>query len=147
MQPFCSWRRVPRAGVDPIDSASSAMSVLSLAVHRPLTPETIVLLLDDERRGVSIVVVDGTDDPNAVVLVVECLAEAVAEATPATSLVVASVRPGDGVLDDDPDRWLEASDVAAQRGVELVEWFVFDGDDDALGVHCPRDDLGERPRW
>jgi hypothetical protein len=34
------------------------------------------------------------------------------------------------------------SDVTSAAGVELVEWFVI-GDD----IHCPRDLLGESPRW
>ena len=42
----------------------------------------------------------------------------------------------------DVDRWLEMSDIAEQVGVELIEWFVIGGD-----VTCPRDQLGEPPRW
>ncbi len=34
------------------------------------------------------------------------------------------------------------SDLTSAAGVELVEWFVI-GDD----IHCPRDLLGEPPRW
>jgi hypothetical protein len=34
------------------------------------------------------------------------------------------------------------SDIAEQAGVELLEWFVISGD-----VTCPRDQLGEPPRW
>ena len=146
MEPFCSWRRVPRAGVDPVCSASSALTIISLAMHRPLRFETIVLLLDDERRGVSLVVVDGTAEPDSVVDVTECIAVAV-DPSPAAQLVIASVRPGDGAVRGDPDRWLEASDIAGLHGVELVEWFVIDGETDAVNVHCPRDALGERPRW
>ena len=58
------------------------------------------------------------------------------------ALVMATVRPGGGPLEDDGDRWLEMSDLTSAAGVELVEWFVI-GDE----IHCPRDLLGEPPRW
>ena len=34
------------------------------------------------------------------------------------------------------------SDIAEHVGVELLEWFVFGN-----AVTCPRDRLGEPPRW
>ena len=43
------------------------------------------------------------------------------------ALVVASVRPHGRPLDADEDRWFEASDLAEDAGVELIEWFVLDG--------------------
>ena len=55
------------------------------------------------------------------------------------------MRPGgydDSVQAGDIDRWLEMSDLAEQSVVELLEWFVV-GDE----VSCPRDQLGEAPRW
>jgi hypothetical protein len=61
----------------------------------------------------------------------------------ALSLVVATVRPDAGVLPGDIDRWLEASAICEQFGVELVEWFVIS----PHGVECPRDLLGEPERW
>ena len=44
---------------------------------------------------------------------------------------------------DDVDRWLDMSELISQAGVELLEWFVID----PTGVWCPRDLLGEAPRW
>ena len=58
------------------------------------------------------------------------------------ALVLATVRPGQGALAGDGDRWLEMSDLASAAGVELVEWFIIGAD-----IHCPRDLLGEPPRW
>ncbi len=49
---------------------------------------------------------------------------------------------GDELVAGDVDRWLELSDLAEQAGVELLEWFVI-GD----AITCPRDLLGEPPRW
>ncbi len=146
MDQFCAWRRFPRAGVDPISTPQAAMAVISMAMRRPLRHETLVLALDAERRGITIVVVDGTADPDAVVVVGECIATAVAGETLVEALVMATVRPGVD-YDDDPDRWLEASDAVEACGLELVEWFVISGDETVERVRCPRDDLGEIPRW
>jgi hypothetical protein len=37
------------------------------------------------------------------------------------------------------------SDVAEQVGVEVLEWFVIGNS--GRDVTCPRDQLGEPPRW
>lgn len=147
MEPFCSWRRVPRAGVDPICSASDAITLLSAVIHQPLRDETVVVLLDAERCGRSIVVVSGTEDTDAVVAVSECMAAVVNDSIPGGALVLATVRPGGGVLPDDVDHWLDASEVCETLGVELVEWFVIGGSADDVIIGCPRDLLGETPRW
>jgi hypothetical protein len=142
MQPsFCP--RLPRAGVDPIDRPEVAMSMVGLAISRPFRDETIVLLLDGQRRGIAITVVSGTTDPDDVLEVVECLTRAEAHGGRVGSIVLASVRPtAPLVLSDDIDRWLELSAIADESFVELLEWFVI-GD----RITCPRDELGEAPRW
>ena len=147
MSKFCGVHRLPRAGLDPVDTAAAALSVVRLALRHPLQPETVVLVLDEERRGRTVVVVDGTDDADAVLEVVERLAGSLAEAGHHGALVVATVRPAGGLLDDDGDRWLEASDLAERLGIELVEWFVITDDTVATTAWCPRDLLGEPPRW
>ncbi|MDQ3738197.1 MAG: hypothetical protein M3337_03410 [Actinomycetota bacterium] len=163
MEQFCAWRRFPRAGVDPISTPQAALAVISMAMQRPLRHETLVLALDAERRGVTVVVVDGTANPDAVVVVGECIAMAVAGATPVEALVLATVRPAgmsrglsggeatdigeDELGAGDLDRWFEASDVVEACGLELVEWFVINGGENIERIRCPRDDIGERPRW
>jgi hypothetical protein len=135
--------RLPRAGIDPIADADTAFLAVSMAVHRPYRHETIVALLDDARRGIGIVVVSGTHDPDAVIEVVECLVETDRHGATVGAMIVASVRPGsDALAPGDVDRWLEMSDLAEQAGIELLEWFVIDED-----VSCPRDLLGAPPRW
>jgi hypothetical protein len=140
--------RCPRAGLDPVDDAVAALGVLTLAVHRPRRDETIAVLLDDERRGIAIVVVAGTQRPDDVVEVVELLADPASHGGRVSAMFVASVRPsGDGgaggpLVAGDVDRWLEMSELAESAGVELLEWFVV-GDE----IDCPRDLLGEAPRW
>ncbi len=149
MSMFCAAHRLPRAAVDPIDDPSAALAVIDLAMRRPLTAETIALVLDEERRGRTVVVVDGTAEPDAVLDVVERVAGSIAASGRLGAIVLASVRPGGGPLDDDDERWLEASDLADDLGVELVEWFVVTGDAPSVAAHswCPRDLLGEPPRW
>jgi hypothetical protein len=149
MSSFCGAHRAPRASVDPIDSARSALAVVDLALRRPLADETVALVLDADRRGRTIVVVDGTSEPDSILDVVERMAESIAAAGRSGALVVASARPGGGPQPGDEDRWLEASDIAADLGVELVEWFVIGGDVPTVAANatCPRDLLGEAPRW
>ena len=139
---FCSAHRPPRAGIDPIECAEQALAVIALAIERPPVAETIVLLLDHERRGVCVTVVSGTTRADDAVEVAECLANTGAPTGRLGALVMATVRPAGGPLEGDGDRWLEMSDLTSAAGVELVEWFVI-GDD----IHCPRDLLGEPPRW
>jgi hypothetical protein len=57
--------------------------------------------------------------------------------------VIATVRPHDGVLPGDVDRWLDASSIARDHGIELIEWYVIG----PHGTQCPRDLLGEPERW
>lgn len=154
-------QRLPRAGIDPITSHDDALVTIAMAVHRPLRHETIVALLDDERRGIALVVVTDTTCPDDVLESVECLTRPTTHAGRAGAIVVGSVRPAppgrsdvdrdtdrdvdrdvDRDTDRDVERWLELSEIAEGHGVELLEWFVIGSE-----VRCPRDDLGEAPRW
>lgn len=149
MTHFCGSHRVPRGGVDRVVDAADALAVVRLAVSSPPTAETIVVVLGPDHRGRTIIVVDGTDADDAVVEVVEHVAGALADAGAGGALVVASVRPGRTPDPGDADRWLEASDAADVAGVELLEWFVIDPGSTAAEpvAWCPRDLLGEPPRW
>jgi hypothetical protein len=149
MSIFCAAHRVPRANVDPINGAGAALALVDLAMHHPPTDETIALVLDGDRRGRTIVIVDGTTDPDAVLEVVERVAGSIASTGRPGCVVLATVRPGGGPLDGDDERWLEASDLADDVGVELLEWFVVSGDTPSVTARawCPRDLLGEAPRW
>jgi hypothetical protein len=141
---------LPRAEVDRISTPAAAIQMVAMAIHRPLRHETIALALDGERRGVGVVVVTGTRQPDDVLEVVEYLTTPAVHEGRIGAIVIASVRPeapaGAGPGDrpvSDLDRWLEMSDIADDAGVELIEWFVVD----RRQVTCPRDDLGEPPRW
>jgi hypothetical protein len=147
MTRFCGVHRAPRAGIDPIESQAAALAVIDLAMHEPLVAETIALVLDADHRGRTVVVVDGTDEPECVLEVTERLVDSIASAGRVGALVIASIRPGCGPSEDDGDLWLEASELAEQAGVELLEWFVIADDAGAPTAWCPRDLLAEPPRW
>lgn len=139
--------RLPRAHVDPIDHEATALALLAAVVSEPPRSETIIVLLDRERRGMSIIVVDGTLDHDAVIHTVEAISTAAAAGTDVGALVVASVRPTDQ-FDDllDADRWLHLDEIADQHGLDLVEWFVFHGAW-ADRISRPRELLDEPQRW
>lgn len=127
----------------PVCCAADALSVLRLAITLPQQHETLAFVLDAQGVGGVITLVSGTSHPDAVLAVADCIARAAAAERRAVAMVLASVRPGGTVQPGDVDRWLEASDLAADHGITLLEWFVIG----TLGVSCPRDLLGEPERW
>jgi hypothetical protein len=142
MPEFRAAHRVPRPYVDRIADEVTALALLSVVTASPPRPETIAVLLDDQRRGISVFVVSGTTSPDAVLDVVDVIGAAAQVDDLLGGILLASVRPGGAVEADDVDRWLGASDALERRGVELVEWFVI-----GETVECPRDLLGAAPRW
>ena len=141
MTHFCNSHRFPHGDGDPIDDpAARLLFAATLAV--PRRAETVVVLLDDDRRGRSIINVDGTSDPDAVLDVAE-LAIALADRSPLVgAAVIASVRPAGGDDLDDVERWLELDERFAMAGIELVEWYVY-----GRSVSRPRVLFGEPERW
>lgn len=148
MSAYCRRSDQPGSELEPpvprlVDSAEAALEVVLAATHTPPRAEVIALLLDEDLRGRSVVVVDGTLSPDAVVEVMEMLGEAVADADRDQAIVLTSVRTECGPLPGDVDRWLELNEIADTYGCELMEWFVVtDG-----VAWCPRDFLAEPPRW
>ena len=147
MLPTSITHRRPRAGIDPITDAGTALEVIGLAAHLPPRDETIVIALDDAACGRAILVVAETTRPDAVLDVVEFVASSADGTERASGLIVASLRVSrrSRIFEasrDDADRWLEMSALADDAGLELVEWFVLDE-----RIRCPRDQLGVPPRW
>ncbi len=133
---------VPRGGIDPIRSADDALAVLALAA--PYGHDTIVILLDADRCGCSVMVVTDTVDRDALFGVIDvCVSATAAHGAPIEAMIVASSRPDGDVEPDDVHRWLEASDQCRTRGLELVEWFVLG----RSGPRRPREMFGEPERW
>ena len=137
----CTGNR-PLGADPPIRCADDALVAFAAAAPCPPRSETVVLLLDRERSCSLVVRVTGTARPDPFVPIVERLTD---DACPdhVDAIVVMTRRPRGGLVDHDIDRWLEASELADRRGVELVEWFVAGRD----GIECPRDLLGEPQRW
>jgi len=143
MSRFCLANQMPRALVDPIDSPADALTLIELTIKQPRQCETIAILLDHERRGLSIFTVTGTTEADAMFDILDILVDTANSGTDRLGgVILASIRPAGRVEPEDVDRWLEASEMLELGGLELVEWYVI-GDD----VACPRDLLGERPRW
>lgn len=139
--------RLPRAGVDPITDDATALALLRVAA-RPDRCETIVVLLDDHRRGLGLIVVSDTLHADAVADVADRLLDPAVHDGRVAAALVASVRvPHDpdasGEELADADRWLVLDDVAAHHGVVLLEWYVLGAD----GVSRPRELLNAPPRW
>jgi hypothetical protein len=140
--------RLPRAGIDPIDGEATALAVVRTAAAWPLRYETIVVLLDELRCGLGLVVVSGTTEPDAVLEVAERILDPAVHDGRVAGAIVASGRPGgdrpehDGHELTDADRWLELDEIATGSGVELFEWFVL-GD----GLSRPRELVNASPRW
>ena len=134
--------RRPRTRFDPVDSEDAARAAINSVMHQPPRAETIVIPLDDQRCGLAVIVVTCTDAPDAIVDVVDIIGWQARQNTRFAAAVVGTVRPGGGIQMRDVDRWLEASEVLDEHGVELIEWFVV-----GTETRCPRDLLGERPRW
>jgi hypothetical protein len=142
--PLVVHHHLPIPGVDRIDSHELALLVVTASMARPLRPETILVLLDGDRRCRVLAVVTGTVRPDSVLEILECLTRPEVHDGRVAAAIVASVRPGRSVTDTDVARWLEMSDIADDHGVDLLEWFVLGSGD---GAACPRDLLGELPRW
>ncbi len=136
-----SFHAVPRGGIDPIRCADDALAVLALGA--PYGADTIVILLDSEHRGASIMIVTGTDTPDAMFHILQRCVEAARDHREIDALILASSRPDGDVEPDDVHRWLEASDQCTAGGLELVEWFVLG----RTGPRCPRALFGGTERW
>lgn len=107
----------------------------------PLAAETIVVCLDQQRRGSRLLVVESSDGRELPWLLGRICDLRLEPAD--LALVVASVRPDGAMVAADADRWLAASEMLEGRGIELVEWFVVGHG----GAACPRALVGGAERW
>ncbi len=142
MFPSLSFSNLPRAHIDPIETPFDALRLILMMVGSDASAETLVLALDDRRCGVSITSVSGTDDPDAVLGVIDALAESARSSLDVAGLVVASVRPDSEFEVSDLTRWHEADQSCWESDIELVEWFVI-----GTSISCPREFCGVPPRW
>ena len=119
------------------------MQVFSLQLGRPLRHETLVMFVDTDGCGISLVTVSDTVEPHQVVDVAETLAMAVSGQSEVRGLVVVSVRPGGGVLPDDDVLWFEAAAAVNLQDKVLIDWLVVG----RAGTRSMTEELGVPSRW
>ena len=127
----------------PIRSSADAVFLLTLALRHPNEYESLAFWLDEAGNGSDVISITETLLPDSVIDLVEFMLHRLPPWSRRRSLVVASIRPDIGVLPGDIDRWMEVNTLCEQHGAQMLEWFVVSHH----GVECPRDLLGEPPRW
>ncbi len=113
-----------------------------MLVDATTSSETLVIALDDRQCGVSIGRITGTDDPDALLGVVDVFAEAARSSIEVTGLIVASLRPDGEFVVGDLERWHDADESCAESDIDLIEWFVI-----GATIFCPRELCGVPARW
>lgn len=141
--PVSSHGRVPRARLDPIACVGDALAVFSAQMSRPLRDETLVMLLDDLHYGSTLITVTDTFSSDQLIEVAEAMAFTARSAPDISGLVLASVRPGHGLLDDDDVTWDLLDEVVAESGLVLIDWLVIG----RRGTDLPREMSCEASRW
>ncbi len=139
------FRSVSRSRVDHLNDPTTVLSYVAGTLADSVHPMTLALLLDRDRRVLSVLRVDNTTDHDDVFTVAEIVVGGAAQRNDFSAVALASIRPGwRGDLGDldDVDRWLELDDEFHLAGLELVEWFVF-----GRRLSLPRELVGEPPRW
>ena len=135
-------RAIPRAHRDPLRTSVDALLLIMLLLDTDAQDETMVFVLDDARRGIGIMRVTGTGDPDSLLGVVDSVAEASQSSPGAAGLILVSARASSAISVDDLRRWHEADESCSDANLDLVEWFVV-----STEVSCPRELCGVAPRW
>ncbi len=115
----CFAPRSLGAGFDLLEFASSMIE--------PTEPSTLALTFDDWGAPRHAVVVTGTPTPDAVHDVADLLERSLADRPELGALVIVSVRPGHPCESLDVDRLLDLTSRFDERGVELLEWWIWSG--------------------
>lgn len=101
------------------------------------------MFLDRQHCGHELVSVVDTTEPSHIIQVADTMAFCASANADITGLVIATVRPGGGLLADDDDLWLEAADAVEASGLTLVDWLVIGRG----GAKSPRERMGLASRW
>jgi hypothetical protein len=135
-------RSIPRAHRDPLRTSLDALLLIMLLLEADAHDETMVLVLDDERRGTAVMRVTGTGDPDSLLGVVDHVTETSRASPDAAGLILVSARASSAISVDDLRRWHEADASCTDADLDLIEWFVVSNE-----VSCPRELCGIAPRW
>ena len=112
---------LPRANSDPVSSPHAALAVFSLALRRPLCEEMMVLMLDNQLRGVGLMSFDAVASHTNNINHAIGLCSSVLDAT---SLSICTVEP---YLRDrsNESTYLElAQDLCRHAGLKLIDWLI-----------------------
>ncbi len=112
---------LPRANTDPVSSPHAALAVFSLALRRPLCEEMLVLMLDNQLRGVGLMSFDAVASCTSNVNHAIGLCSSVLDAT---SLSICTVEPFLCARSNDSNYLETAQDLCQHAGLKLIDWLV-----------------------
>jgi hypothetical protein len=118
------------AASTPLRSPDDALRVVLAAIAQPPEGETIVLLLDPAHRGNVCLVCRGATSAEQVASLVPILVQAAANEPSVGAVVLATGRPGRGVVvgADDQVAFGAMRHELGGAGIDLLDWFVLDGE-------------------
>ena len=112
---------LPRANTDHVSSPHAALAVFSLALRRPLCEEMLVLMLDNQLRGVGLMSFDAvascTNNVNHAIGLCSSVLDA-------TSLSFCTVEPYVCNRSNDSNYLALAQDLCQHAGLKLIDWLV-----------------------
>lgn len=142
--PVPAHGRMPRAHLDPIVSVEDALAVFTMQMSDPADDETLVMLLDDQQCGSTLITVTGTHSVRQLLEVAEAMSIVATSMPHISAIVLASVRQQGHTSDlTDPSVWVQLDEIVEEYGLVLIDWLITG----PWGVMLPRALLGERSRW
>jgi hypothetical protein len=120
---------IPPAGAA-LRTPDDALRVVLATVAQPPEAETVVLLLDARHRGGTCLVCRGAASALQVTSLVPILVQAAAQEPALAAVVLATVRPGEGlgVAPADEAAFGTMRHDLAVAQIDLLDWFLLDGD-------------------
>ncbi len=112
---------LPRANTDPVSSPHAALAVFSLALRRPLCEEMLILMLDNQLRGVGLMSFDAVASCTNNINYAIGLCSSVLDAT---SLSICTVEPYACDRSNDSNYLETAQDLCKHAGLKLIDWLV-----------------------
>ncbi|MEY4372991.1 MAG: hypothetical protein RL219_1760 [Actinomycetota bacterium] len=131
-----------RTGTPTLHHADAALDLVSTLLTEPRCHEVLCLLLDDAARVHAVLVFEGQQPPEDIVLTADTVLHLTVDAR-VDAVVLVSVRPGAPFSPADLARWRALNDLFAETHLALLEWFVADEHTMVAVSAC----VGERARW
>ncbi|TSA52086.1 MAG: hypothetical protein D4R44_06425 [Actinobacteria bacterium] len=112
---------LPRAHIDPVSSPHAALAVFSLAIRRPLCDEMLVLMLDNQLRGIGLMSFDTVASFSSNINHAIGLCSSVLDAS---ALSICTVEPRTLNRATDATHWQHAKRLCTSAGLTLTDWLV-----------------------